>query len=173
MEQLLFPIYEFRPDKISGATNLIRYNNGNWIKDDGEFDIAFVSMNQPLAFYVNMPYQKNLAWSWCKNMDWGAYVSKHPNGNAWHYMSRDGSNDIWEGWDRNNHPNEIAGRLAMNKCSETRGCANGRGVEFNVSDETIKSGLLRLVETKEIIKAPKIFECCYCGKHDWAKEEKK
>lgn len=171
MNKLLFPIYEFRPDKISGATNLIRYNNGNWIKDDGEYDIAFISMDMPFAFYVRLPYQKNLAWSWCKNSDWRANVSKHPNGNAWHYMSRDGSNDVWGEWNREKHPNTIAGNMAMYKCCEMRGCANGRSVEFNVNDKTIKNKLLRLVESKEIINPPKIFECCYCGNHNWESEE--
>lgn len=173
MEQKLeFPIYEFRPDKIDGAKNLLRYNGGNWINDDGEYDLAFISKERGFTFYVQVPYQKNQAWSWCKNMIWTAFVNKHPRGNAWHYMSKDGGNDVWGNWDRNNHPNEIAAREASNKCCEIFSYANGRSVEFNVSNETINSGLLRIVDTKEIIKPPKIFKCCYYGNHDWREEEK-
>lgn len=38
---------------------ILRYANGQWLPDDGETpDLAFVSPDKPLAFYVNMPYVK-------------------------------------------------------------------------------------------------------------------
>ncbi len=32
-------------------------------------------------------------------------------------------------------------------------------------------GLLRLRDSKEIVKFPDIFNCMYCGEIDWRKEE--
>jgi len=174
MKDLVYPVYEFRPEKIDRhAVNLMRYNNGDWIDDDGEYDIAFISKTQPFAFYVYLPYYDNLLWSWCKNGNLGADVHEHPNSNAWHYMTKDGTTYWGKSWDRNKHPNIIAGNKAMGKVCENRGCANGRRVEFDVNDETVNAGLLRIRETKEIVTPPQIFKCIYCGEHDWKQEQLK
>lgn len=170
--ELLWPIYEFRPDVLAEScseSNLLRWNNGNPIPDDGEFDIAFIGGN--FVFYVDLPYYANLLWKWCKGMQWGDHVSSHPNGNAWHYVSRDGSRKWGDHWARDSHPNTIAGSRAMNYLSKQRSCANGRSVEFNVTDKTITEGLLRIRETREIVKPPEIFQCMYCGNLDWHEEE--
>jgi hypothetical protein len=39
-------VYEFRPEEMLGKhayQPMLRYNNGLWTKDDGEFDLAFIS----------------------------------------------------------------------------------------------------------------------------------
>lgn len=161
-QKLDFPIYEFRPDKLT-SNKLLRYNNGNWVEDDGEYDLAFIDFTTLNVYYVNLPYRKNLQWSWVKDGKWAAYVRKHPNGNAWHYMTKNGEKHIEDTWERDKHPNIIAGNLAMNKLSSIKGCANGNGVEFNILDETINVGLLRILNTKKIVKIPENFNCIYCG----------
>lgn len=171
MKTFKFPIYEFRPDKIFSG-KLLRYNGGNWIDDDGEYDLAFICPQEQSYTYISLPDHFNIMWKWCRNMAWGLYVSKHPAGNAWHYMTKNGENWGNDLWDRDNHPNIKAGNSAGNKCCSLKGCASGGGrVEFNVIDETINAGLLRIANTKKIIKPPKIFKCCYCGEHDWRKED--
>lgn len=170
MEKYEFDVYEFRPEGIFSG-GLMRYNNGNWIEDDGEYDIAFVCLEEQSYAYISLPYRKNLQWSWCKNMNWGAYVHKHPNGNAWHYMSKDGEKDILDSWDRDDHPNTKAGKVAGNYCADIKGCANGRGIQMNMSDKSIEIGLVRNVKTKDVLVFPKIFTCIYCGNHDWKQEE--
>lgn len=163
-------IYEFRPDKLyTGA--LLRYNEGNWIDDDGEYDIAFVTKNDNFALMVDMPYCSNLLWSWCKNMNWRANIPNHPRLNPWHYMTNDHEPPSHDGWKRDIHPNTIAGDKAMNFVCNNHGCANGEHVEFNVLDKTINAGLLRTKNTKEIVIVPEIFDCVYCGEHNWRKKE--
>ena len=172
-DRLLFPVYEFRPLENSGKW--LRWNNGNPIEDDGEYDLAFISNQHgiPIVIYVYLPWKTNLLWSWAKNGRWGAYVDKHPDGNAWHYMTSDGLKTA-DGWwaDRSKHPNVIAGDLAMNWQSSRKGCSNGEHAEFYINNPFIAAGLLRNAETKEVVKFPEIFDCYYCGKHDWRKEEK-
>ena len=161
--------YEFRP-LYEGK--MLRYSGGDWIDDDGEYDLAFVCVNDPVAYGVNMPYYDNIFWSWCNNMQWMAYVNGHPEGNAWHYMRRNESEDLGKSWDRGNHPNILAHDSGMKVVSSERGCANGRSVDFHTNDPVIEAGQLRDADTKEIIKPPKIFDCCYCGEIDWKKVEK-
>jgi hypothetical protein len=169
---LEYPVYEFRPDHILTG-EILRYNNGDWIPDDGEYDIAFVCLKQSLVTYFRLPHYNNLLWSWCKNMQWSAFVSGHPNGNAWHYMSRNGEKSWGDNWGRDKHPNTIAGDKAMDFCARKMSCANGRGVEMSVTDKTIDAGLVRDRETKTILTSPEIFKCIYCGNVDWKKEEKR
>lgn len=173
MNTNLFPVYEFRPDMFKDyyRGDLLRWNNGNPIDDDGEYDVAFITKNDVFVFMVELPYQKNILWKWCLGMRWGAFVSSHPSGNAWHYMLREGENEWGGDWGRGKHPNSIAGDKAMSWLSSRRGCANGRHVEFNVIDKTINAGLLRNAETKEVVTVPKEFNCMYCGKYDWKKED--
>lgn len=164
-----FPIYEFRP-LYKGE--MLRYNKGKWTKDDGKYDLAFIETNNPVAHYITLPYQDNLLWSWCKNMNWNANIDKHPNGNAWHYMSKNKAQNWGNGWERDKHPNIIAGNAAMDKCCSKFSSANGRGVDFYVNDPTILKGSVRELETKKIVVPPMIFNCIYCGEINWKKEEK-
>lgn len=166
----IFPVYEFRPLKEG---NYKRYAGGQWIDDDGKYDLAFVELDRCMVYYVSVPYHKNIRWSWCTNGNWRAFVKNHPRGNAWHYMLVEGQAEWGGDWNRNCHPNEKAGREAMSFCSSRKSCANGRGAEFHINDPYIKAGLLREIKTKKKVKFPKIFNCMYCGELDWQKIEAK
>lgn len=153
--------YEFRPPYTG---KLLRYNNGNWIDDDGQDDIAFVAKDEPYHFGVDIPYHTDIQWKYCEGMQWMRRVADHPDGNAWHYQSFSGNKTWGESYnERNRHPNVKASDLASSKCCELHGCANGRFVEFNPYDETIKAGLLRDSETKEIMLVPDSIRCIHCG----------
>ena len=166
--KLDFPIYEFRPLN-EGGRKLLRYNGGNWIEDDGEYDLCFITddnKDAPFSFYIDLPYRKNQLWSWCKDMNWGRTdIANHPNGNAWHYMTKDGTSEMDESWDRGRHPNIVAGDLGSSILAKKNGCANGRGVQFYVNDIHILKGLVRYAETKETVKIPDVFKCKYCGEY--------
>ncbi|MCK4795425.1 MAG: hypothetical protein KAV87_67470, partial [Desulfobacteraceae bacterium] len=84
-----------------------------------------------------------------------------------HYMYVKGKKQLGRSWDKDKHPNEIAGRSGMNFMAKKHSCSNGRSVNFNPTDKHILAGLVRNRETKEIIKPPEIFDCIYCGKLNW------
>jgi len=172
MNKLIFQTYEFRP--IKQYMDCLRYADGNWIPDDGEYDLAFVGKDDgfPMGIYFHLPYYTNIIWSWCKKGNWRANVIKHPRGNAWHYMLRPGKKTWGNSWARDMHPNIIAENKAMDKCCSMYSCANGIGGEFEINDPYIKNGLVRNKETKEVLVFPKIFKCMYCGNIDWEKAEK-
>lgn len=169
--KLLFPIYEFRP--VKEYVDCLRFADGKWIPDDGEYDLAFVGKDNgfPMGIYFKLPYHSNIIWSWCKKGNWGANVTQHPRGNAWHYMLRPRKKTWGNSWARDLHPNIIVGNKAMDKCCSMYSCANGTGGEFHINDPYIKNGLVRNKETKEIIIFPEIFHCIYCGDIDWQKSE--
>lgn len=165
MSELKFPVYEFRllPEQIGGK--VYRYAGGKWIKDDGEYDLAFavIGFGAPMCYYVDLPYRPNLLWKWVLDGQWGGYVQKHPKGNAWHYMSRNGEKSLGDNWKRETHPNEIAGESGMDFVCNSQSCANGGGVEFEIGDPYIIAGLMREKESKKIITFPEIFNCIHCG----------
>lgn len=165
---IVFPVYEFRP--LDTSRKLLRYNGGNWIKDDGEYDICFITddnLGAPFCYYISLPYKTNLQWSWAKNGNWSAHVQRHPDGNAWHYQSKNGSANIWESWDgRDKHPNIEVGDKGSDKLCKKYGCSNGRGPEFHIGDPYIIAGVLREKETKKVVTFPETFHCIYCGDHD-------
>lgn len=164
MKNIIANTYEFRPLKAGGY---LRYAEGLWIPDDGQYDLAFVNkdIGNPIFYYVNMPYYDNLSWKWVAGGNWRAYIAKHPNGNAWHYMLHNPENKSWgKAWKRDFHPNVIASERGRNKCCELHyGGANGGGVEFNILDPYIGAGVVRIKATQEIVKPPKHFVCMYCG----------
>jgi hypothetical protein len=163
------PIYEFRPLKEG---KYLRYADGKWIEDDGEYDLAFVGISDTcMAWYFRHSNRPNILWSWCKGSRWQAKVENHPNGNAWHYMLKEGKTGWGDCWNKQGHPNEIAGNSAMNKCCELYSCANGRGPEMYILNPYIKAGLVRERDTKKILTFPEKFNCMYCGEIDWRKEE--
>jgi len=164
MAKLLFPVYEFRP-LYKGS--LVRYNNGKWTDDDGEYDIAFYTADNVFSFGVDLPYYDNILWSWCKDMQWGSYVNGHPVGNAWHYSTKDGSKNRGELWkDRYKHPNVKARDLASSELCKKKGVANGRGPQlFHYECSYIINGYVREQETGIVVSAPEILNCIYCGKH--------
>lgn len=162
------PVYVIRPLLATDWGNeepYLRYSNGEWIEDDGEFGLAFISLNRPFAYGVNVRHRENIIWSWCKDMQWGATVRGHPRGNAWHYMLRDGETKWGDCWNRSMHPNTIAFDAAMQKCSSRSGCANGISPEFEIYNQYIKRGFLRTIDG-EIITPPDRFICMYCGEID-------
>jgi len=149
-----WPIYEFRVPESMYHGKLLRYAAGEWVEDDGEYDIAFIGAGgesrAPMAWYVKLPCRQNILWSW-DGGNWGRHEPRHPNGNAWHYMLREGETE-WDGdgaWYARNHPNSAAGDLAMSKQLSMHGCANGHGPRFEIGDPFIAAGLVRERETKK------------------------
>lgn len=166
----LVPVYEFRPlpDAFRQGWPVLRYADGAWLEDDGEYDIAFLSHN--VCLYVEVPYQRNIVWSWTSD-HWSANEPRHPRGNAWHYMLRDGETEWGGDWGRSLHQNTKAGDSGMNHaCSKWRS-ASGRHVEFNLKDPHIAAGLLRERETGQIVTPPDKPICMYCGEAWRAKHE--
>lgn len=159
-------IYEFRP--LPKYTNIIRYNNGNWIPDDGEYDVYFVCKHDgfPFALSFYYPYKENVLWKWCHDNQWHAKVPRHPGCNAWHIMLKPGKTD------KGNNLYNNYSRVAIDKCSSLYSCANGRGPEMDVHNSWISQGLVRHIETKETLVPPDVFVCMYCGPILWREKEK-
>ncbi|KKM01326.1 hypothetical protein LCGC14_1795510 [marine sediment metagenome] len=171
--EIVIPVYEFRPIIKHNDGNFFRYNDGEWIIDDGEYDIAFAHPSDCMAYGFYVPSRPGIIWSWTKNGKWGAIVEGHPRGNAWHYMLRSGETVWGKCWNKYRHLNYMAKEKAMSFVCSKKGCANGAGPEFHINDPYIEKGLLRLRETKEVVKFPDIFNCMYCGDINWRKEESK
>ena len=168
----LWPIYEFRPlPKTEALSDLMRYvpESKEWIPDDGEHGRAFCSNWDQTYWYVSLPYQKNTVWSWCKNHQWGAMLMEHPqsNGNAWHYMLREGETEWGGDWGRHKHPNSVS----FDDLPKPKRIGNGRHVEFHIMDSYILRGLLRREDTQEAVVFPEVFECMYCGPRRWKEED--
>lgn len=180
MKADLWPVYEFRPDERwlkewghGRASALYRYNGGTWTPDDGEYDLAFASIDSwPLCLYVELHSQRNILWSWLDG-HWSAPgPSSHPwhkgssSPNPWHYMLRPGTTKWGGPWGRDGHENEVAGRKGMSWVSSKRGCANGRSIEFKLRDQHIAAGLLRRRDTKEVVTFPEQPSCMYCQREN-------
>lgn len=160
---MLWPVYEFRPlpDSFRRGYDIRRYAEGAWVKDDGEYDLAFVADGQ--CFYFEVPYRPNILCSWLTT-HWSGSVRGHPRGNPWHYALRKGESgwgDLSKG--RDAHPNELAGRSGMTKICSERGGAGGFSVKFDASDPIIAAGLLRERDTKNVFGWPDNLTCMYCG----------
>lgn len=171
----VFPVYEFRPLPGYFSGEVRRYNNGNWIVDDGEtYDICFIGMvngvedfsKRPFKFhgalYFNHKYRPNIVYSWCSG-HWSSREPRHPNGNAWHYALKPGTTEWGDSWQRGLHPNERASRNGMDKVCAEHGCANGVSIELTNRDKHIVAGLVRNAETKEMLTIPTDVKCMYCG----------
>lgn len=162
-----FPVYEFRPlPNLLLNSKWYRFAEGQWIPYDGEYDLAFIRYDgAPLCLSVCLPYYLNIEWGWVRKGNWMEEVSQHPKNNAWHYQLRPGAKNWGHSWERDQHPNTKAGESGIKLLSERRGCANGRGPQFNVLDPYMLKGLVREQQTKKIVVPPKVFNCMYCGKH--------
>lgn len=160
----LWPVYEFRPRECHSRGTVLRYANGEWLPDDGEWDIAFVSfgMGAPLGLGVELPYQRNILWRG-KDGHWTQPNHNHHRSNPWHYMLREGETAWGGAWGKDMHPNSRAADAAMKKCCALNSCANGVGPQFEITDPYIVLGLVRDRETKEIVRVPTNFTCMYCG----------
>ncbi len=164
MKKLIWPVFEFRPLPNSFRGEVHRFAGGEWIPDDGEYDLAFAAVGwaENTCLYVSLPYQRNIICSWLTG-HWTSHVAEHPHdGNPWHYALRDGAHKWGGDWGRDRHPNTLAGDRGMSFVSSKRGCANGRHVEFRADDRHIAAGLLRDRETKEIFSFPDNMQCMYC-----------
>lgn len=159
----LWPVYEFRPIEHHMRGTVLRYADGDWIPDDGEWDVAFITygMGAPLGLGVHLPQQRNIVWSGLTS-HWSAHNPAHPRGNAWHYMLRGGETQWGGQWLRDHHPNERAARAAMSKCCAINGCANGSGPEFQDGNPYIVAGLVRERDTKAVVRRPAHRQCMYC-----------
>lgn len=158
MSDLLFPVYEFRP--LPSFHPSYRFADGKWIEDDGEYDLAFTAGQT--CMYVCMPYHRNIMWGWTTG-HWAADQGGHPGGNSWHYMLREGESAWGKPWGRDAHPNELAGRRGMDFLVSKHRGANGTGVDFHLDEPVIAAGLLRLRDTKEIVRFPEKPLCMYCS----------
>lgn len=179
----VFPVYEFRPLPGEFSGEVLRYNNGDWVPDDGEtYDVCFIGMangvddftkgrfTYPAALYFNHPYRPNIIYQWYSK-HWSSNEPRHPRGNAWHYALKEGKGEFGGSWQRDKHPNEVASRRGMNKTCNTHGCANGIGIELKCQDKHIVAGLVRRVDTKEALSIPTDVVCMYCGDKPPTKEQ--
>lgn len=163
LKQFPFPVYEFRPLPQNMKGQVYRYAEGKWLEDDGEYDLAFAMPLDFMAYYVDLPYKTNLLWSW-DGGDWHRREPRHPDGNAWHYELKNGGKHFMSWNERYLHPNEIAGRSAMDFVCKKQSCANGGGPDlFHIDDPYTKARLLREKETKKVLELPKTMMCVYCG----------
>lgn len=169
-----YPVYVFKP--VSEPHDLMAFDLERCefvpYKDYQKHAIAFVSRREQTFYYLRLPYQLHKEWSWCIGHQWRGSFREHPNGNPWHYMYKEesGSNARFE--HRDYHPNEIADRLHRTlKLEGSYG--NGRGPEFDVHDLYMKQGLVKVLDTDEVVELPDRFNCCRCVSDiDWRKIDK-
>ncbi len=162
----MWPVYEIRPPDKYFLGDVFRYAGGQWIPDDGEWDLAFAGgAGAPICLYVDLPYQENIVWSWLTG-SWRGEELRHPRANPWHYMLREGACEWGGDWGKERHANTIAGREGMRWLSSRQGCANGRLAEFHNGNHIIRARCMRDKKTKEIFTEPEQLICMYCGP-DW------
>lgn len=158
------PVYEFRPLPRADGVEVFRYAGGKWVKDDGEYDLAFAVPHDCLAYFIDVGYQRNIIWRWL-DQHWQGQNHKHPRSNPWHYMLAPGETEWGGDWGQYNHANYRAGREATSYVCGLRHCANGIHAEFAIGDPYIAAGLVRNAATKEVVRFPDVFNCMYCGEH--------
>ena len=166
--------YELRPLEGFFRGEVRRYADGEWLSDDGEWDMAFIGManakedgtgnafTYPCCLMYDPPYYKNIIWSWLTT-HWTGVITEHPRGNPWHYSLRPGTAERGASAGRDRHPNYTAGRKGMSKMSTEHNCANGRHAEFRAGNDIIGAGLLRRASDKAVVVVPDGRECMYCG----------
>ena len=176
MSELFDPqdTYELRPTGGFFRGGVRRYGNGEWLPDDGQWDLAFIGManakedgtgnaySYPCCLMYDPPYHKNIIWSWLTT-PWRGHITEHPRGNPWHYSLRPGTTGWGKSAGRDNHPNYIAGRKGMSKMSSEHSCSNGRHAEFRAGNDIIEAGLLRRVTDQAVVVVPDKPGCMYCG----------
>ncbi len=157
-------VHEIRPPETAHEVYRLT-DDGLWVLDDGEWGLAFIGNDTgPMAWYFGVGYQRNIAWSWCKNNQWRTHgPGCHPNGNPWHYELTNGENEWGGSWGRDEHPNGVAGRKAVNECCNRNSCANGRGPRYEIGDSGIAERRLRVRDTGEVVTFPVSINCMYCG----------
>ena len=169
--EALWPIYEFRPEPVYGGTEWLRYAKGAWIKDDGEWDVAFVSTrlhSAPIALYFEPPARKNILWSYLPKYWRELGPEEHPGRNPWHHMLREGCTDWGEPLVRAQNFNHRVGEEAIRKAVDLYGGANSRGPRMEIRDPWVRAGRLRRQDTKEVVRVPSKFNCMYCGEFEYS-----
>jgi hypothetical protein len=175
-ETLVFrPLNNYNTDF---PTRTLRYASGEWIPDDGQFDLAFIQGNFVLS--VDLPNYSNLLWSWIDYDLTKKWLPEylHRNIKGWHEVTinntpLDGEYRRFEFPNDDTHPNAIAHHSAMKKCCELNGYAIGIGPsitnanhgdsKYSLADEYIKRGLLRIQRTNEPVVIPEKLECFLCA----------
>jgi hypothetical protein len=163
-ETIVFrPIYKGR---------MIRYAEGKWIDDDGQPDLAFVSLGDgpPFAFGLSLPSSTNVLWTWRDREltqklvtgDLQEYIDY-----GWHTQTVDNSTDDidFPYNERKQHPNQIAHDAAMNKCCELFHIGNGRGPSLTHQDDESPywdSGMMWIQRTMEQLRKPENPVCHLC-----------
>jgi len=158
----LFPVIEFRPLPGYFVGPVRRFANGQWIPDDGEYDLAFIcALGAPTCLMFEHSYQRNIVAQWLDG-DWRGNETRHPEGNPWHYVLREGEAEWGGDWGRDQHPNTRAGRSGMDKLASERGCANGRHINNQIGDAHIAAGLVRERDSGNVVTFVR-GACMYCG----------
>ena len=159
--------YLFRP--LEGSGPWLRYAGGLWLPDDGEFDLAFVNADQPIALGVSLPSYEGVEWSWRDLAATRAAIGVDEDArvDAWHTQVRDpsegkGKDVPFRGAVEQSHPNIQAFRAAMDKCCEQYHCASGSGPHFVLGNPWITAGLVRTF-AGETIREPEAPACFLCA----------
>jgi len=147
----MIPVYVFRPNKPYVPT--LRYADGKWLPDNGQPDLAFIDdRDAPFALYVEIPNYDGILWSW---------VTKE-HGWLWHYYVKDSQ----IGWGnripdkiRDQHPNRIACKSAMDYLCKGHGCANGRDSNPHNAEDF---GDIWIKDTMEKVLPPRAPICYLC-----------
>jgi hypothetical protein len=181
MNPLLKETFVFRPncEKVTGEITIthtqrdynhnnqpmLRYAKSKWIPDDGEYDLAFIQ--GVFAYGINLPHNSNLLYSWrdiVTTRKWLEPCKLEKFTTSWHYQTIDNKELVyWESKDRDNHPNEIASRSAMNKCSSINSVANGRCIDLmSKTDLPHRQGDIYIQRTMQPVSAPENPTCYLC-----------
>jgi hypothetical protein len=89
-----------RPPENYEIIEMFRYADGQWIRDDGQADLAFFGKAIPRG-----------------SQNWFPYAF------GFEFLVADDDGEYWD--HPRGHPNTIAYESAMNECSKRYGCANG------------------------------------------------
>ena len=159
--------YLFRP--LEGSGPWLRYADGLWLPDDGEFDLAFVNADQPIALGVSLPSYEGVEWVWRDLAATRAAIGVDEDArvDAWHTQVRDpaegaGNHVPFHGHIEQSHPNVQAFRAAMDKSCEMYHCASGLGPHFVLGNPWITAGLVRTF-AGETIREPEAPACFLCA----------
>jgi hypothetical protein len=173
-------VYVFRPGELAmpagtyvmrsgeslvGADDeWLRYADGLWLPDDGQYDLAFVSTQRPIALGVALPVWDGVEWSWRDPKTAYAAVGVESSlVNSWHRQVVDPTEgDGNYVGARGQHRNGVAYEAAMDKCSKLHSCGNGRGPRFELGDEWFAAGLVRTL-SGETVRPPEHPVCYLCA----------
>lgn len=113
------------------SQGLLRYAQGQWIPDDGAYDLAFAY--GVFAYGINLPDYTNIIWSWYDiglTLSWlPERLHEYASGHHLYTIGNTPFNQDYH-WDNSQHPNEVAFKSAMDKVCSIHHCANGRGAHL-------------------------------------------